>query len=369
MKINKKGRLSEKRPVIFASLVSVLLGLFFGFVVMLISNPSQALTGFKTILAGGLSDGAKGIGQVFYYAAPLMLTGLSVGFAFKTGLFNIGASGQFIMGAFGAVYVGVKWTFLPGGLHCAAAILAAVALGGLCALLPGLLKAYFNVNEVVSSIMMNYIGIYLVNQMVVNTVYDTLKNQSFPVAQSAQLPKWGMDAIFPGSSANAGIIIALVCAALIYFVLEKTTFGYQLKACGFNPDASHYAGINTKRNIVLSMVISGMLAGLGGAILYLAGTGKHLVVADVIPAEGFSGISIALLGLSNPVGIVLAALFIAYITVGGFQLQILNFPTQVVDMIISAIIYFSAFAIAIRGLLEYIKRRRKEKTDGKEGAK
>lgn len=361
----QKSRLRGKLTVVLPSLVSILMGLVFGLLIMLISNPAQAGVGFKTILIGGFNDGVKGFGQILYYAAPLLMTGLSVGFAFKTGLFNIGASGQFIVGAFGAVYVGIKWTFLPAGLHWLTAVLAAMALGGLCALIPGLLKAFFNVNEVVSSIMMNYIGIYLVNQLVTMTVYDTLKNQSLPVAKSAQLPKMGLDVIFKGSGANIGIVLALICAVIIYIVLEKTTFGYELKACGFNGDASLYAGINTKRNIVLSMVVAGMLAGLGGAILYLAGTGKHLVVADVIPAEGFTGVSIALLGLSNPLGIILSALFISYITVGGFYLQMYNFPVQVVDMIIASIIYFSAFAMAVRELSARLKKRRRQRQEGK----
>ena len=367
--MNKKRALNfEKGLPVLASLVSIMLGLFFGFIVMLVSNPSQVLVGFKTILTGGFYGGARGFGQVLYYAAPLLMTGLSVGFAFKTGLFNIGASGQFIMGAFGAVYVGVKWTFLPEGVHWIAATLAAMLLGGLCALLPGVLKAYLNVNEVVSCIMMNYIAIYLVNQLVLKTVYDKLKNQSLPVSRSAQLPKMGLDVLFPGSSANAGIIIAIAIAVVIHIVLNKTTFGYELKACGFNAHASKYSGINIKLNIVSSMVISGVLAGLGGAILYLAETGKHIVVQDVIPAEGFSGISIALLALSNPLGIIFVAIFIAYITVGGFQLQMFNYPTQVVDMIISAIICFSAFAMAIRILVSYIKKRR-DMAKMEEGAK
>ena len=348
----------EKIKGALPSLFSILMGLLIGLLIMLISNPGQALMGFKTILLGGFTDGAKGAGEVLYYAAPLLMTGLSVGFAFKTGLFNIGASGQFIMGAFGAAYVGIKWTWLPAGLHCPVAVVAAMLLGGASALLPGLLKAYRNVNEVVSCIMTNYISVFLVNMLVVGTIYDSSKNQSLPIAKSAEMPKMGLELLFKGSSVNIGILLALLAAVATYIILNKTTFGYELKACGFNREASRYAGINTRRNLVLSMAISGVLAGLGGAILYLGGTGKHLVVVDVIPAEGFTGISIALLGLSNPLGIVLAALFISYITVGGFYLQMLNFPVQVVDMIIAAIIYFSAFVIFIQELAVYWRRRR-----------
>ncbi len=351
---HKESGISKVLP----SLLSIVLGLIFGFIIMLISNPGQAVEGFGTILTGAFQDGSKGIGQVFYYAASLMMTGLSIGFAFKTGLFNIGASSQFIMGAFGAVYVGVKWTFLPAGLHWVVAILAAMLLGGLCAVIPGVLKAYLNVNEVVSGIMMNYIAVLGVNELVTNTIYDTMKNQSLPVAKSAQLPKMGLDRLFANSGVNIGIFIAILSAIIIYVIIEKTTFGFGLKACGYNPEASRYAGINTKRNIVLSMVIAGVLAGLGGAILYLSGTGKHLVVVDVIPTEGFQGIPIALLGLSHPIGIIFSSLFISYINIGGFNLQMLDFPVQMIDMIVSAIIYFSAFALLIDKVTTYIRTRR-----------
>ena len=302
-----------------SSILAIVCGLLFGLIILLISNPSQAFGGFMMIIQGGFTDGMQGFGQVLYMATPLIMTGLSVGFAFKTGLFNIGASGQFTAGAFAAVYVGVKFTFLPPGVHCLAALLAAILAGALWGMVPGLLKAFFNVNEVISSIMMNYIGMYLTNMLIQNTVYDQVKNQSMAVAEGANLPKGGLDKLFPGASINVGILIAIGCVILIYILLNKTIFGYELKACGMNPDASRYAGINEKRNIVLSMVIAGALSGLGGALLYLANSGKYMQVLDVIAPEGFSGISVALLGLSNPIGILFAGLFIGYITVGGAE--------------------------------------------------
>lgn len=356
----KKSKAAGYFSAAVPSLGAIVMGIIFGFLVMLISNPSQALIGLKMILLGGFSDGAKSVGQILYYAAPLLLMGLSVGFAFKTGLFNIGASGQLICGAFGAVYVGVKWTFLPGSIHWLAALLAAMLCGALCACIPGILKAFFNVNEVVSSIMMNYISVFAVNLLVSRTIYDNVQNQSLSVASGAEIPTLGLERLFPGSGVDIGIIIALLCAVIMSVILNKTAFGFEMKACGFNRDASLYAGVNTTRNIILSMVIAGTLAGLGGGILYLAGTGKHIIVLDSIPSEGFMGISIALLGLSSPIGIVLAALFISYITIGGFYLQLYNYPVQMVDMIISAIIYFSAFAIAIRRLTMFIRRHKRK---------
>jgi simple sugar transport system permease protein len=357
--LGKSDLMSEKNLVSLTSSVSaILVGLLFGLVILLISNPSQALAGFKTILFGGFTGGAKGIGQVLYFATPIIMTGLSVGFAFKTGLFNIGASGQFIMGAYAAVLVGVHWTSLPPGLHWIAALLAAGIAGGLWALLPGILKAYANVHEVIATIMMNYIGMYSVNYLVTRTVYDQLRNQS--ITPTAVLPKWGMDQLFPRSSVNGGFYIAILMVVLIHIMINKTTFGYELKACGFNRDASQYAGINAKRNIVLSMVIAGVLSGIGAGLLFLAGSGKHIEVVDILAAEGFNGIPVALLGMSSPIGILFAGLFIAYVTQGGFYLQLSNFVPEVIDIIIAAIIYFSAFSLIFKNIMGRWIRGRKE---------
>lgn len=302
----------------------------------------------------------KGIGQVFYYATPIMMTGLSVGFAFKTGLFNIGASGQFIVGAFGAVVVGITCTSL-GNVHWVVALLASVVFGAIWALIPGILKAYCNVNEVISSIMMNYIGMYLVNYLIKENsiLYNQLKNESNAVAKTAEIPKFGLDKVFPGSVVGGGIIIAVIVVIIIYIVLNKTTFGYELKAVGYNREASKYAGINEKRSIILSMVIAGALAGLGGGLLYLAGSGKFIEIVDVLAPEGFNGISVALLGLSNPIGILFSSLFIAYITQGGFYLQLFDFAPEIIDIIIAVIIYFSAFALILQTYMVGARKRKK----------
>lgn len=359
-----------------SSIVAILAGLLFGFIILLLSNADQAAAGFVIILKGGFSTDAKGMGQVMYFATPLILTGLSVGFAFKTGLFNIGASGQFIMGAFAAVYVGVKWTFLPAPLHWIVALLAATVVGGLWALIPGLLKAFLNVHEVISTIMMNYIGMYFANFMVKTTVYDSKKALSMNVAETAVLPKGGLDKVFYNpigssgaldvSTVNSGFYIALAVAVVMFIVLNKTTFGYELKACGFNKDASKYAGINEKKSIVLSMVIAGALSGLGGGLLYLSGaSGRHIKAVDVLAAEGFNGIPVALLGLSNPIGIIFSAIFISYITLGGNYLQTLDFVPEVIDIIIACIIYFSAFALLFRNILPKLLKRMTDKAERK----
>ena len=343
-----------------SSLAAIVCGLIFGFIILCISNPTEAVAGFGTILTGSITHGMKGIGQVLYYATPLILCGLSVGFAFKTGLFNIGGSGQFLMGAFGGVLVGLTCKQL-GPVQWVVALLFATLLGAIWGAIPGALKAYFNVNEVITCIMLNYIALFWVNMTIKGNkvLFNNLRNESADIPKAATIPKLGLDKIFAGSSVNSGIIIAILVAILLYIILEKTTFGYELKACGLNKIASRYAGINENRSIVYSMVIAGAIAGLAGGIMLLSGTGRHIEIKDVIPSEGFNGISVALLGVSNPIGIIFSGLFIAYLTAGGFYLQLFHFSKEIIDIIIAIIIYFSAFALIIKTILTKISNRKK----------
>jgi len=356
---------------VLSSAMAVVIGLLVGFIIMLISNPSHAAGGFRAILRGGFAD-MRSMGQSLYLATPIIMTGLSVGFAARTGMFNIGASGQFIVGAYAAILVSVKCApFLPGITLCIAALIAAMAAGAVWGGISGMLKAYCNVNEVIACIMMNYIGMYLVNFMIVRTVYDSLTNQSTRVPANANLPKMGLDQIFrdgnSASSVNSGIFVAILMAVVIYIILERTSFGFELKACGFNRDAARYAGINEHRSIVYSMVIAGALAGLGGALLYLAGAGNRIDVVDVLAAEGFNGIPVALLGLNNPIGIIFSGFLIAYLTIGGFNMQLYAFAPQVIEIIIAIIIYFSAFALLVKNLIQS-RRARRPKTPAADAA-
>ena len=348
-----------------SSLVAIVCGLVIGFIILIICNPGEAVEGFITILTGPLTHGAKGIGQVLYYATPLILCGLSVGFAFKTGLFNIGGSGQFLVGAFGGVAVGLLGSVF-GPFQWVVALLTAAVLGAVWGAIPGILKAYFNVNEVITCIMLNYISLYLVNMIVKGNklLFNTLRNESKDIPVAATIPKLGLDKLFEGSSANSGIVIAIIAAVVLYIILEKTTFGYELKACGFNKQASKYAGINENRSIVNSMIIAGAVAGLAGGIMLLSGTGRHIEIKDVIPNEGFNGISVALLGVSNPIGIIFSGLFIAYLTAGGFYLQLFHFSKEIIDIIIAVIIYFSAFALLVKMVIERINKKKEMKKGG-----
>lgn len=340
-----------------SSIMAIIIGILIGFVVLLIANSSQALNGLGTILKGGFGN-LRNTGQMLYTATPIILTGLSVGFANKCGLFNIGGSGQFIVGAYVAVYIGVKWTFLPGATHWIVALLCAALAGAIWGLVPGLLKAFANVNEVISCIMMNYIGMSFANMMVRRTVYDSKKAQSLQPVSSAVLPKLGMDKIFVSdgapSSVNAGIVIAIIMGVIMFIVISKTKFGFELKAVGLNRDAAKYAGINEKKSIVTSMAIAGALAALGGGLVYLAGSGKGIEVVDVLAAEGFNGIPVALLGMNNPIGIIFSGMFIAHLTMGGFNLQSFGFVPEVIDIITAVIIYFAAFVLFFQQAMQKV---------------
>ena len=202
---------------------------------------------------------------------------------------------------------------------------------------------------------------YLVNYLVRLYIYDSTKGQSQNVPVTAQLPKAGLDKLFPMSSIHIGFLIAIGVAIVVHILLNKTVFGYEIKACGMSPDACKYAGINEKRNVVLSIMISGAIIGLGGALLYLAATGKHIVVVDKQAAEGFNGIAVALLAGSSPIGVIFSAIFIGYITVGGQYMQMFGFVPEIVDIIISVVIYFAAFVYLISGFFDRLKLKREHR--------
>jgi len=364
--MNKSPLLKNKDySGLLSSLISILVGLVFGFLVLLMANPANAVKGFKALAVGGFFNGMKSFGDVFYYAVPIIMTGVGIGFAFKASIFNIGGSGQFLAGSFCALYVAVEWE-LPGALGWIVPLIAAALGGALWALLPAVLHAYRNVNIIIATIMMNYTGLYLTNHLIKKTIYDPLRNQTVLVPAAHRLPSAGLDKIFEGSVINCGILIAIAVAILMYILLEKTTFGFEIKACGKNRDASANAGINARRNIVISMLISGALCGLGGALMYLSSAGKYLQVVEVLQAEGMNGIPVALLAMNNPIGCIFSAFFLAYLQVSGFYMQSYGYSAEIVDIITSVIIYFSAFSLIIS---EFIRRRRLMKSSAANGKK
>lgn len=353
--------MKKRRMVnVTASVVSIMIGMVFGFILLVAFNADASLNGMVNILTTGFKNSEK-LAKVLYTTAPLLMTGLSVGFAFKTGLFNIGASGQYTIGAFCALVAAIQFQ-----MPWYVCIPAAMAGGAIWGAIPGIFKAFFNVNEVITAIMFNWIGLFLVNlclnnmpMMLANYWRAPYKNKTPALAaanQEAILPKLGLDELLGSDYINIGIFIAIFFALIMWVVLSRTTFGYELKACGYNRHAGEYAGINARRNIVLSMMISGALAGVGGALYYLSGTAQY-VIEKTLLGMGFNGIPVALLASSNPVGTIFSALFVSYIQVGGDALQP-EFAREIIDIIIAAIIYLSAFSLLMREIITRIIGRR-----------
>lgn len=360
----EKGRLPVHQTAGFnsfiAALISILVGIIIGLILLFAFDAGNALMGFKALITSGFSGKAK-FAKVLYQAAPLIMTGLSVGFAFKTGLFNIGASGQYTVGACAALVcaIALQWPWW-------ACLLMAMVAGAVWGFFPGFFKAFFNVNEVITSIMFNWIGLFAVN-LTVSNIPSMLASHwgDAQVDRTASLAKANSGAIIPrgigsleldtlleSNYMNVSIFITIAIAVVIFVVLQKTTFGYELKACGLNKNASIYAGISAKRNIVLSMVISGALSGIAGGIYYLAGTGQY-VLGKTMLTMGFNGIPVALLAASHPIAIIFSALFISYIQVGGDAMQP-EFAKETIDIIISVIIYMSAFSLLVKTLISKI---------------
>lgn len=327
------------------SLIAIMIGLLFGFIVMLVAQPADAFYGFFEMTFGGLTK----IWDVLYFATPILMTGLAVGFAFKMGLFNIGASGQYTMGLFFAMYVGFMFK-LPPSIHATVAIFAGMIGGMIMGFIPGILKALMNVNEVITSIMMNYIGMFLVDMWIVNNgvMYNSIISRTRYLPISVQLRSLGIG----DSNLNIGFFVAIFIALALFVVMEYTTFGYELKATGYNKNASHYAGINHKRNTILTMAIAGGLAGIGGALFILSpstipGSSMTYEPINIISTTGFNGIAVALLGDSHPIGIIFSSLFISHLQRGGTLANLVGYKVEIIDVVVAVIIYFSAFAMLL----------------------
>ena len=362
---------------LLASLLSILIGLVTGAIVILIVgmlNPSISLKGawdgIRLVLFGVFSTGRDAVGaltfgfnptnlgNMLFRATPLILTGLSVAIAFKTGLFNIGASGQYLAGTCASLFLAlsIPSTVVPAWLIWLIAFLGGVLAGALWGAIPGLLKATLNINEVIACIMTNWIAASLVTWLfdisnLKNMVEGTKSGYIYKTTYNGvATAKLGLDKIFPGSQVNGGIVIAVVMAVLVYILLEKTTFGYELKACGANRHAARYAGIRDKRNIVCSMAIAGAMAGAAGALYYLSGNTEFFwSTYQALPSEGFDGIAVALLAVNNPIGVVFTGIFMSLLSIAGLQLTNLTaYNEYITDVIIAVIVYLSAFSLVIK---------------------
>lgn len=295
----------------------------------------------------------KEIGQLLYIAAPILMTGLSVGTAYKAGLFNIGVAGQYTMGMFFAMYAAF-FLNLPVGLHWPVCVLAGILGGILWGILPGALKAWKGVNEVISAIMFNYIGMYLVDMWVQknSVMYETSRARTKYLPASAQLPSLGI----AGSNASVAILLAVCVAVVLWMVLNRTVFGYELKAVGLGSGAAFAAGMKVRGMMVSSMALAGALAGLGGAFAILApavipGSSVTYEPVNVIASAGFDGIAAALLGNVHPLGIILAALFLALLRRVGRVAPLYGYPLEVIDIVIAVILLLAS-------VVNFKKRRR-----------
>lgn len=347
--MNRKG---------LVSIIAILLGLVAGAILMLITGHNP-IAGFIYLVQGGTIS-LERIGNTIATSTPLILTGLSVAFAFRTGLFNIGASGQMLFGGFCASVVGLTIN-LPSPILVTLMVIVGFLGGAIWAFIPGLLKAVFNVNEVVSCIMMNWIAYWVVYYGV--SLYftnGTVATESQILADSATLRAPWLSGLFGDSYINLGIFVALIAVVIIAFILNKTTFGYELKSVGFNRFAAEYAGISVNKNVVLSLMIAGGLAGLAGVVQF-AGNANNIQIG-LLPTQGFDGIAVSLLGANTPVGALFSALFFGLLYSGrGFMSVMTDIPPEIADTIIATIIYFAATSILVERFLDHIKRKKANK--------
>jgi len=376
---------------VLASLLSILIGLCVGALVAVIVGVSKPnitgagiWDGVRIIFLGLFSTGRDAVGalswgfnptfwgNMLFRATPLIMTGLSVAVAFKTGLFNIGAPGQYLMGTLATLFIALKIpsdTVAP-GLIWLLAFLGGMLAGALWGAIPGLLKAFLNINEVLACIMTNWVAANLVTWAfdlsdLKNIAEGTKTGYIYKTTfNNVATSKMGLDKLFPDSQVNGGILIAIVIAVLVYIIMNKTTLGYQLKACGANRHAARYAGIQDKRNIVLSMAIAGALAAGGASLYWLSGnTEFYWITYQALPAAGFNGIPVALLALNHPVAVVFSGIFMAMLNIVGQQLTTLTaYNEYITDVVIAVIVYLSAFSLVIQ---MWLRRKKAPKKGGK----
>ena len=337
-----------------ASLICILLGLLAGYIVLLLIDPRNAWKAMTSILKNFLyfprpEIALEYFGSTLAKTAPLLMCTLSVLFAYKVGLFNIGASGQYTVGVGAALFLGIHFN-APWWVCMIAAMISGALLGALA----GALKAHLNVNEVIACIMLNWIALYSVNMLLTlvknsGTTYTLALKTNAP---DALIPSFGLSALFSGNKyVTIAIPLAVIFAVLVRILLDKTKLGYELKATGLSVNAARYAGMKEKQNMILTMMISGALAGLGASFLYLSGIEQWSCAQTSVPAMGFNGIASAFLGGLDPIGSIFAAFFIQHITSGGAYVDKMVYCSQISDLISSIIIYFCGFVLFFKYLM------------------
>ena len=362
----------EKRSILnndgiqsfIASIVCIILGLLLGYIVLLFINPEGAGEAITSLVKNyfnypNSAVALKYFGNTLVKSAPLLMCSLSILFAYKVGLFNIGVAGQYAAGAGLALYAALAWQ-LPWWV----CLLIATLAGALLGTVSGVLKSYCNVNEVISGIMLNWITLYAMNDLL-----SAVKESTSPytvhirtVNTDALIPTLGLDKLFSNNQyVTIAIPITVIIAILVYIVMEKTKFGYELKATGFNKNAAKYCGMAEKRNTILTLLIGGALAGLGAGLFYLTGFEQWSCGQSAVPAMGFNGIAAAFLGGLNPIGSIFSSYFIQHITVGGAYVDKSMYCSQISDLISSIIIYLCGFVLFMKFAMSRIAARREEK--------
>ena len=354
---------------ILASLICIVLGVLVGYIAMLIINPAGAGEAIGAVLKNFMTyskpaSQLKYFGNTLVKTAPLLMCALSVLFAYKVGLFNIGAAGQYVVGAGACLYCAL-------GLNAPwwVCLLAAMLFGALAGAISGALKSLFNVNEVISCIMLNWISLYGVN-MLLSTVKEPTSPYTLKLTDAnpgAILPSLGLGELFNNNKyVTIAIPLAIIIAIAVWVVLTKTKLGYELRATGLNKNAARYAGMKENFNIILTMAIAGALAALGAAFLYLSGFEEWSCTQSSVPGMGFNGIAAAFLGGLNPIGTIFASYFIQHITAGGAYVDKTMYCSQISDFISSLIIYLCGFVLFLKMTLTRISDRKAEKGGAKE---
>ena len=324
--------------IVFGFILGALIMLFFGY------SPIDA---YNAMLSNVLTN-PYFFGEALRQATVLTLTGLGFNMAYQAGFFNIGLSGQLLMGWLFAIWFALLFPDMPRILAVPLFLLVGLAIGALWAGIAGFLRAYFGTNEVIVTIMLNYTALHFSNYMIRNVL--ATGNRTEIVGENASLALGFLTNLTAGSRLNLGFFLAILCVVLFWFLMKQTTAGFELRAVGLNSDAAEYAGMSTKKNIILAMVLSGALAGLGGAIHGL-GTFRNIFVQSALPQEGFDGIAVGLLGLGNPFGTFLSAILLGILNIGaGFMPNGAGVPDELADVIVAGIIFFIGANYIIRRL-------------------
>jgi simple sugar transport system permease protein len=349
---------------ILAAILCIIIGLFVGYLALLLIDPRGANDAIITILKNYFTyptkpAALKYLGNTLVKAAPLLMCALSIQFCYQAGLFNIGAAGQYVAGAGASLFCALALK-----LPWFVCLLAALIAGGVFGVIVGLLKSYLNVNEVISGIMLNWIGLYTVN-MLLTGVKETASPYTVQLASTnaaALLPSLGMEKLFSNNKyVTIAIPLSIIIAIVLKIILSKTVFGYEIRATGIAKDAARYSGMKEKKNVIITLFIGGALAGLGAAFLFLSGYEQWSVTQSSVPSMGFNGIAATFLGGLDPIGTVFASYFIQHITSGGSYLDKNIYPSQISDFISAIIIYLCGFVLFFKLHLNSYLRNRQER--------